>query len=51
VHDDWLISAALCAVLESQSIQAGQPTSIISAADPLQEMDFKFKEKRSRKRF
>jgi hypothetical protein len=49
VHDDWLISAALCAVLESHSIQAGQPTSIISAADPLQEMDFKFSNKRSRK--
>ena len=51
VHDDWLISAALCAVLESQSTQAGQPTSIISAADPLQEMDFKFSEKRSKRRF
>ncbi len=40
VHDDWLISAALCAVLESQSLQPGQGTTVIPAADPLQEMDF-----------
>ena len=51
VHDDWLISAALCAVLELQTIQQGQHTTIITAADPLQEMDFKFSEKRSRRRF
>lgn len=40
VHDDWLISAALCAVLESQTWQSGGGTAIIAAADPLREMDF-----------
>ena len=41
VHDDWLISAALCAVLETQNIHTGQGTTVINAVDPLQEMDAK----------
>jgi hypothetical protein len=40
VHDDWLISMALCAVLETQPLQPGQQTTIIAAADPLKDMDF-----------
>ncbi len=50
VHDDWLISAALCVVLELQTIQPGQHTTIISAADPLQEMDIQRSSTRTRKR-
>jgi len=47
VHDDWLISAALCAVLETQSVPAGQATTIISAIDPLLEMDGKHSRRRN----
>jgi hypothetical protein len=39
VHDDWLISAALCAALETLEWLPGQHTRIISAADPLLEID------------
>jgi hypothetical protein len=39
VHDDWLISAALCATLETQDWQPGQQTRIITAIDPLLEID------------
>jgi hypothetical protein len=38
LHDDWLISAALCAVLEGHS-WGGSITRIIRAPDPLREMD------------
>jgi len=40
VHDDWLISAALCSILESHHQTPGQGTHIVQAADPLREMDF-----------
>ncbi len=49
VHDDWLISMALCAVLETQAIQPGQQTTIISAADPLKDMDFSTRGRKSRR--
>jgi hypothetical protein len=39
VHDDLLISAALCAVLDQQDWSISAPTFIIQAADPLAEMD------------
>lgn len=39
VHDDWLISAALCAALETLKWLPGQHTRIISAVDPLLEID------------
>ena len=39
VHDDWLISAALCAVLEKQEISIKQPTLVIQGVDPLLEID------------
>lgn len=40
LHDDWLVSAALVAVLEGQSLAPGLPTAVIRAADPLREIDF-----------
>ena len=39
VHDDWLMSAALCAALEEEPLVVSFPTQIISARDPLEEMD------------
>jgi hypothetical protein len=39
LHDDLLLSAALCAVLDSFTWQRSQPTVIIPAADPLLELD------------
>lgn len=39
LHDDWLMSAALCAVLENDPLLPGNETRIIPAADPLREMD------------
>lgn len=39
VHDDWLISAALCAVLEKQESVINQATMVISAQDPLTAID------------
>jgi hypothetical protein len=39
VHDDWLISAALCALFEKQACQINQQTMIIPAGDPLQDID------------
>jgi len=39
VHDDLLISAALCAVLDKQKWVVSMPTYIIQAADPLEELD------------
>ena len=39
VHDDLLISAALCAALDQQNWSVSAPTFIIQAGDPLDEMD------------
>lgn len=39
VHDDLLIGAALCAVLDGQDWSVSAPTFIIPACDPLKEMD------------
>jgi len=40
IHDDWLMSAALCAALEEEPLVVSFPTQIISARDPLEEMDY-----------
>ena len=42
VHDDLLISAALCAVLEGEDWSVSVPTFIIQAEDPLDELDHGF---------
>ena len=39
VHDDLLISAALCAVLDKQNWYVSMPPFIIEAEDPLKELD------------
>ena len=39
VHDDLLISAALCAALDGQDWSISAPTFIIHAKDPLDELD------------
>ncbi len=39
LHDDLLLSAALCAVLDTFSWQRSQPTMIVPAVDPLLELD------------
>jgi hypothetical protein len=39
VHDDLLISAAMCAVLDKQKWYVHMPAFIIEAEDPLKEMD------------
>ncbi len=39
VHDDILISAAMCAVLDKQEWRVSYPTFIIQAPDPLDELD------------
>jgi hypothetical protein len=39
VHDDLLLSAALCAVLDDQSWSLPGMTAVISRADPLREME------------
>jgi hypothetical protein len=48
VHDDWLISAALCAVLEKQELLHNQQTLIIAAGDPLREIDQRSQRKPNR---
>lgn len=42
IHDDWLISAALAAVLEDEALLTISATHIITASDPLREMDGTF---------
>jgi hypothetical protein len=42
IHDDWVLSAALCAVLETMDWHTSAPSLIISAPDPLKEMDGKY---------
>lgn len=39
LHDDWVLSAALCAVLEKMDWAAPGETFMIQADDPLREMD------------
>ncbi len=39
VHDDWVISAALAAVLDEQVWTIGGPTLIVQRRDPLLDMD------------
>ncbi|PKN85384.1 MAG: hypothetical protein CVU46_11280 [Chloroflexi bacterium HGW-Chloroflexi-8] len=40
IHDDWLMSAALCAALEDEPLVTSHLTQIIHARDPLAEMDY-----------
>ncbi len=42
VHDDWILSAALCAALENMDWLPGLPALIVPAADPLKGMEGKF---------
>jgi len=42
LHDDLLISAALCAVLDEQDWRSGEPAVIIPAPDPLQDIERHF---------
>ncbi|MEN6404521.1 MAG: hypothetical protein ABFD94_21435 [Armatimonadia bacterium] len=42
VHDDWILSAALCAQLEEMDWQPAAPSLIISAPDPLNGMEGKY---------
>lgn len=39
LHDDWVLSAALCARLVKLDWYAPSPTVIIQAKDPLKQMD------------
>jgi hypothetical protein len=39
IHDDWIISAALCAVLDGLAWSAGGPPVVVRAVDPLLQMD------------
>ncbi len=39
IHDDWLMSAALCSLLENEPLGIRAETQIIRANDPLREMD------------
>ncbi len=42
LHDDLLISAALCTVLDEQNWRSGEPAVIIPAPDPLQDIESHF---------
>lgn len=42
LHDDWVISAALCAVLEKMDFRSAGAGFIVSGKDPLKEMDKEF---------
>ena len=42
IHDDLVLSAALCAVLDSQAWAVPGPTLIINKPDPLKELDHGF---------
>jgi len=39
VHDDWVLSAALCAVLDGQAWGLAAPSLLVQAADPLDQID------------
>ena len=42
VHDDLLLSAALCAVLDSQPWGSTSPALVVPGRDPLQDLDSGF---------
>ena len=42
LHDDWILSAALCTLLEQRDWTSAAPALIVQAADPLREMEGKF---------
>lgn len=42
LHDDWVLSAALCGVLEKMDLRSAGAAFIVQARDPLGEMDGKF---------
>ena len=42
LHDDWVLSAALCAALEDMDWSTCAPSIIIPARDPLKEMEGKY---------
>jgi len=42
LHDDWILSAALGAVLEKLDWHSAAPALVVPASDPLQEMEGKF---------
>jgi Terminase RNaseH-like domain len=39
LHDDWIMSAALVAILDQQELMIHQPAVFITAADPLEAID------------
>ena len=39
IHDDWITSAALAAVLDAQSWAASGPSLVVRRRDPIEEMD------------
>jgi len=42
VHDDWVLSAALCACLEDLDWSPASPSLIIPGSDPLAGMEGKY---------
>ena len=42
VHDDWILSAALCARLEKLDWYTSSPALIVPAPDPLKGMEGKY---------
>ncbi len=42
LHDDWVLSAALCAVLEKMDLRSAGAAFIVNAPDPLGDMDGSF---------
>lgn len=42
LHDDWILSAALCGVLEKMDFRSAGTAFIVSGKDPLKEMDLGF---------
>jgi len=42
LHDDLIISAALCALLDGMALTSNGPALVIPAADPLEELDYGF---------
>jgi hypothetical protein len=42
VHDDLLISAALCAILDGQPWSASGTTLVVPGSDPLKDLDSGF---------
>ncbi len=42
LHDDWVLSAALCGVLEKMDLRSAGEAFVVSGKDPLEEMDGKY---------